>query len=82
MVRAMPTAAELDRVRARYPEARFRPLAEPGERLRDSHHYDSYSYELGDLFLGAGNQRELLEKYRDCMAMLSFEVEPTGQDAA
>ncbi|WP_405226427.1 ATP-grasp domain-containing protein [Lentisalinibacter sediminis] len=82
IVRAMPTAAELDRVSARYPEARFRPLAEPGERLRDSHHYDSYSYELGDLFLGAGNQRELLHKYRDCMAMLSFEVEPTGQDAA
>jgi len=82
IVRAMPSAEELDRMRARYPEARFRPLAEPGERLRDSHHYDSYSYELGDLFLGAGDQRELLHKYRDCMAMLSFEVGPTGQDAA
>jgi biotin carboxylase len=81
-VRAMPTEEELERVCARYPEARFRPLAEPGDRLRDSHHHDSYSYELGDLFLAADNQQALLEKYRDCMELLSFDVEPVRRDAA
>jgi biotin carboxylase len=82
IVRAMPTEEELGRVRARYPEMRFRPLAEPGQRLRDSHHYDSYSYELGDLFLGADNQQALLAKYRDCLELMTFDVEPIDRDAA
>jgi biotin carboxylase len=82
VVQAMPTEEELGRVRARYPEMRFRPLAEPGQRLRDSHHYDSYSYELGDLFLGADNQQALLAKYRDCLEWMTFDVEPIDRDAA
>jgi hypothetical protein len=61
---------------------RFRPLAEPGQRLRDSHHYDSYSYELGDLFLGAENQKALLEKYRDCLELMTFDVAAMDRDAA
>lgn len=82
IVRAMPTGAELDRLRARYPEARFGALAEPAEGLRDCQHYDSDSYELGDLFLGADNQQALLEKYRDCLDLLTFDVEPVRRDAA
>ncbi|MEJ2603840.1 MAG: D-alanine--D-alanine ligase [Gammaproteobacteria bacterium] len=82
IVRRMPSAAQLAEIRARYPEARFRPLAEPGDRLAHSHHRDSYSFELGDLFLGAVDQQELLAKYDDCLRTLSFEVEPIERDAA
>ncbi len=82
IVRGMPTEAQLAAVRQRYPEARFRPLARPGDRLAHSHHRDSYSFELGDLFLGGANQQELLAKYRECRRMMSIEVEPLTQDAA
>jgi hypothetical protein len=35
---------------------------------------DSYSFGLADLFLGANDQRQLLEKYAEAQAILGFEV--------
>lgn len=81
-VRRMPTGEQLAELTDRYPEARFRPLAEPGARLAQSHHRDSYSFELGDLFLGAGDRKELLAKYEESLRILDFEVEPVAGETA
>jgi hypothetical protein len=82
VVSGMPTSNEISQVHRVYPEARFRLLAEVGERLKYSHHCDSYSYELADIFLGAGNQGELRRKYQDVLDRVTFDVEPVYQDAA
>ena len=82
IVSGMPTSNEIAQVRKVYPEARFRLLAEVGERLKYSHHFDSYSYELADIFLGGENQSDLLKKYRDVLDRVTFDVEPVYQDAA
>jgi hypothetical protein len=82
IVSGMPTSNEIAQVRKVYPEARFRLLAEVGERLKYSHHFDSYSYELADIFLGGENQSDLLRKYRDVLDRVTFDVEPVYQDAA
>jgi biotin carboxylase len=82
IVEGMPTSKEIAAVKDVYPEARFRLLAEVGDRLKYSHHYDSYSYELADIFLGAGDQAELLKRFRHVLDMVTFDVAPVYEDAA
>jgi hypothetical protein len=82
VVSGMPTANEIAKVQKIYPEARFRLLSEVGDRLKYSHHCDSYSYELADIFLGGRNQADLLGKYQDILNRVTFTVDPACQDAA
>jgi hypothetical protein len=82
-VTRLPDEEHIRQVQALFPEARIHPLTTAGTQLRHLHYQDSYSFELADIFLGAGSQRELLEKYRRCLEMLPFEVElleETGHD--
>lgn len=78
-VTRLPGAEHIRQVQALFPEARINPLTTVGTRLRHLRFQDSYSFELGDIFLGAQSQRELLEKYQRCMKLLPFEVEPLGE---
>ena len=82
IVRGMPSPEERRRVQSIYPEARFRLLAPEGERLRESHHRDSYSYELADIFLGGQNRKELLQKFVNVLQMVTFDIGPVYEDAA
>jgi len=81
-VRRMPSAEERRQVQSLYPEARFRLLASPGDRLRDSHHRDSYSFELADIFLGGNDQKDLLKKFDNVLRMVTFDIDPAHKDAA
>jgi hypothetical protein len=82
IVRGIPTREEIQRVESVYPEARFRLLASEGERLRDSHHRDSYSYELADIFLGGQDRKDLLRKFDRVLEMVTFDIGPVYEDAA
>ncbi len=82
IVRAMPRPDEIAAVKAMYPEARFRLLAEEGARLRDSHHRDSYSYELADIFLGGRDRKDLLHKFARALDMVTFDMDSIYEDAA
>jgi hypothetical protein len=81
VVRGMPSSDEIEAVKKIYPEARFRLLAGNGDRLRDSQHRDSYSYELADIFLGGRDQADLLRKFERVLDMVTFDVEPVHRDA-
>lgn len=82
IVRGMPSLEERRHVQSVYPEARFRLLASEGQRLRDSHHRDSYSYELADIFLGGQNRKDLLRKFDRVLDMVTFDIGPVYEDAA
>lgn len=82
IVRRMPSLEERRRVQSIYPEARFRLLASEGERLRDSNHRDSYSYELADIFLGGQNRKDLLQKFDNVLQKVTFDVGPVYEEAA
>ncbi|NNC66125.1 MAG: D-alanine--D-alanine ligase [Gammaproteobacteria bacterium] len=82
IVHGLPSAAEAERVVASFPEARLRMLADEGMRLAHMHNQDSYSFELGEVFVGAESQPELLRKYARVMQMLTFDVEPSRPEAA
>ncbi len=48
---------------------------EPGVRLSDLALQDSYSYELGHIYMGAENERELEARYARCLERLTFQFD-------
>lgn len=81
-VKAVPSDAEIAAINQAYPEARMLTLVEPGDRLRDSHHRDSYSFELADIFIGGRDRKDLLTRFGDILDRVTFDIEPVHQHAA
>jgi hypothetical protein len=65
-------------VREAFPEALVQISATPGTRLSRMHDQDSYTYELGLVYLGGRTPRELLRKYERCLQLLDFEFDDGG----
>jgi hypothetical protein len=75
VVTRVPGHADLDAVRSRFPGADFKIMVAEGDRLSSLEGQDSYSYELANIFLGASNRVELLDRYDQVVEMLGFEVD-------
>jgi len=71
-VKRVPTAADIARLQARWPELSIQVNVQEGMRLSQLRDQDSYSYQIADVFLGADSRPALLDKYRQCMAALPF----------
>jgi len=76
VVRRVPSEDRIRQVEERFPGTLVELNVEPGTRLSELLHQDSYSYELGVVFIGAHNDNELRHRIRACEAMLPFEIEP------
>ncbi|MFP4620659.1 MAG: acetyl-CoA carboxylase biotin carboxylase subunit family protein [Bacteroidales bacterium] len=74
-VKKVPSREEVSKLQEKYPELTLKLHVKEGMHLSELQGQDSYSYELGNMFLGARNQEELIQKYDDCMANLTFDVE-------
>jgi hypothetical protein len=81
IVRHMPDAAELSRFHRRFPDGMFKPLAPAGQRLRHLHYQDSYSFELAELYLGAGSASELEESADLARGLLPIVCTPEEEAA-
>jgi hypothetical protein len=75
LVTAVPTAEELDRIEQQFPGTLVKINAKAGKRLSDMPNQDPYSYQLGEIFLGARDEAELLEKLHTCEEILTFRFE-------
>jgi len=75
IVTRVPTTAEIEAVRARFPGADFKILVHEGDQLGSLEGQDSYSYEVANIFLGAATRVELLDRYDETVTMLGFEVD-------
>lgn len=71
VVRA-PSESDLERLRETFPDAMFTSHVREGMDLRDLPNQDSYSFELGDLFLGGESREALTENFREAMQILGF----------
>jgi len=71
----VPSREEVEKLQEQYPEMTLKLHVKEGMHLSELQGQDSYSFELANLFLGARNQEELVEKYDDCMNHLNFEIE-------
>lgn len=76
IVRRVPSEEEIQRVRQAFPGTIFHLNVREGVRLSELFHQDSYSYELGVLFIGAENRDDLEERIEQCRDMLTFDIEP------
>ncbi len=74
----VPTRANIRRIEREVPAATVRVLVDAGTDLRTLHDQDAYSCELAWIWLGADNQRELLDKHRRVLELLDLEVRNEG----
>lgn len=75
VVKAVPSADDIERVVAELPGTEVQVKVKPGDRLGQLHGQDSYSFELAVIYLGGRDQRELLERYQRCLELLPFELD-------
>ena len=70
-----PTQSEINILKKFIPGLEIKINVKEGQHLSDLQNQDSYSFELASIFIGALNQRELVDKYKQCVEGLSFEIE-------
>ena len=73
-VKKVPSEQEIDQLKKKYPELELKIHIKPDMHLTELYGQDSYSFEVANIFLGARNQEELLEKYHDCVENLTFDI--------
>jgi hypothetical protein len=75
LITGIPTKDDLDEISSKIPETLIDLQGKLGMKLSDIPEQDSYSYATAFIYLGADNQKELLEKYEQCRKMLKFEFQ-------
>ena len=75
LVERVPQKNEIDDVKRNFPGTEVIIGVSSGMLLSELRDQDSYSYQIGDLFMGAGSNRELLKKYQVALSMLPFRIE-------
>jgi ATP-grasp domain-containing protein len=76
IVKSIPKERDIQRVQELFPGTLVKIHAQEGMRLSESLNKESYSYELGFMFMGAKNEHELLENHKKALGYLSFELIP------
>lgn len=74
----VPDAANLAAVAEAVPGAEVHPTVKVGQRLSELRDQDAFSYEIATVRLGARDQEELLQRFRQVSDMLDFEFSDGG----
>lgn len=69
-----PTESDIEKVKTLFPGTLPNIHVKTGMRPSDVPNQESYSYELGYVFMGAKNEHELLENHRKALDYLRFEI--------
>jgi hypothetical protein len=72
VVKRIPSKDEIRRVKELFPETLIQIHVKEGMRPSELLNQESYSYELGFMFMGAHDQQELLDNHRKCLEHLNF----------
>ncbi|MGM0771851.1 MAG: hypothetical protein ACQESU_09655 [Halobacteriota archaeon] len=70
-----PSREEIDSVARTMPGTIINPHVREGDQLSELQMQDSYSYELADIFIGANERDDLVEKYHQVLNKISFSIE-------
>jgi hypothetical protein len=74
LVKGTPKECDIQRVQELFPGTLVKIHVEEGMRLSKSLNKESYSYELGFMFMGAKNEHALLENHQKAIDYLPFEL--------
>ncbi|MBA2780741.1 ATP-grasp domain-containing protein [Billgrantia kenyensis] len=77
IVKRVPSEEEIETLTRRFPGTKVRIDVEPGMRLGDLMHQDSFSYRLGTLYVAGEDHEQIEQRYKACLEALQFEIEPT-----
>jgi biotin carboxylase len=76
LVRRVPTDEEIRHVEEAFPGTLVQFNVHEGMRLSELKHQDSFSWEVGVLFIGADGREALEARIEQCRRMLPFEIAP------
>ncbi|HKJ08165.1 MAG TPA: ATP-grasp domain-containing protein [Gammaproteobacteria bacterium] len=74
VVESVPGDADVEAVRKDIPELVFEPHVQPGTRLSELTHQESYSYVLALVYAGADNPQGIRDAYQACRRRLRFRI--------
>lgn len=77
-VRSVPSEQDLAAVRERFPGTRIELVPVPGVKLSELAVQETYSFELGRVFIGADDHDQLEQRFEAIEAMLPFDIEATA----
>lgn len=75
-IKRIPSEEEIEALTKRFPGTKVRIDVEPGMRLGDLMHQDSFSYRLGTIYVTGENHDQIEERYLACLEALKFDIEP------
>lgn len=70
-----PDPDDIARIERELPGVTVHPMVGEGDRLSDQTQQDAYSFELAQIFMGAGDEDELTRIYTRCVEMLGYEID-------
>ena len=74
-VRRVPDEADVRKVAERFPGTRVSIEVAPGQRLSELNVQETYSYELGHVFVGADDPEQLDERFDEIARMLQIDID-------
>ena len=77
-IKKVPHKDELEKLFEKQPDTHIKIPVTEGMHLSDLQGQDSYSYEIANFFIGGRDQADILEKYNECLDLLTFEIDPDG----
>jgi hypothetical protein len=75
----VPSAAALERIKARQGDTRIQLMVGKGTDLDELANQDSYSFELAHAYVGGRDRPDLLDRYDQVLTALQFEIEAPAQ---
>jgi len=81
VVTRIPEESDLAVLKQHFPYLRLKLDVQLGTRLGSMPNQDSYRFVLGEVYLGAADQKQLLERYNECVASLPIEISPLGMES-
>jgi len=73
-VESIPSPDDIKKLNEKYPDVVVSIKVKEGQMLSDITVEDSYTYCIGELYLGAESEDELLNKIKECESMLPFKL--------
>lgn len=81
IVDSIPSASDIKSLQEKFPGLRIKIDVEPGDRLGELLNQDSYSYVLGEFFVGADSYRQLQDRHRQVLDLLPWRILPVEGEA-
>lgn len=74
VVTRVPSEQDIADLQRRFPYLKVKLDVEEGTHLGSMVNQDGYRFVLGEVYLGADDRKELLEKFNDCVSHLPLEI--------